>query len=157
MFPITQKDWKIKSSSLIIEVKRHSKKGIKHGTKLGEDLMKKGMDKYKRAKNEYVAIHRGEERKYEKNVVNKFKEEPELFYKFMNRKVRVNNSIPRLEVRNVTNEMKEEMCEIMNDRLQTVFTTLEDFVQPEIDRRAIQMEEILVNPELLLKIMKELM
>lgn len=47
------------------------------------------------------------------------------------------------------------MCEVMNNRLQKVFTIEEDFVQLEIDRRSTQMEEMLVNPELL-KIKKEL-
>ena len=43
---------------------------------------------YKLERNEYVRIRREEERKFEKDVVEKCKEEPKLFYRFINKKMK---------------------------------------------------------------------
>ena len=39
-------------------------------------------------RNEYVRLRREEEKRYEKNIVDKYKEEPKLFYRLINGKIK---------------------------------------------------------------------
>lgn len=44
--------------------------------------------KYTEARNEYVRLYRETKRKYEKDIVNKCKDQSKLFYRFVNSKLR---------------------------------------------------------------------
>ena len=87
--------------------------------------------KYKDARNEYVKIRREEEAKYEKNIVNKCEKEPKLFYKFINGKMKIKDRLTKLKVEENTYEDEASMCEVMIDKLQSVFVEEEAFVEPE--------------------------
>ena len=41
-------------------------------------------NEYRRARNDYVKIRREEERSFEESIIDKCKEEPKLFYRFIN-------------------------------------------------------------------------
>ena len=43
---------------------------------------------YKRERNDYTRIRREEARMYERNIVEKCRDEPKLFYRFINRKIK---------------------------------------------------------------------
>lgn len=42
-------------------------------------------------------------------------------------------------------EDEEKMCEVMNERLQSVFVVEEELKQPDIDRRPLQMEILMIG------------
>ena len=50
----------------------------------------------KRKRNQYVKIRRGEQKNYEKNIVDKCKEEPKLFYRYINGKLKNKDEIIKL-------------------------------------------------------------
>ena len=45
-------------------------------------------EEYKLERNEYVRVRRDKEKIYEKDIVDKCKEEPKLFYRFINGKTK---------------------------------------------------------------------
>ena len=45
-------------------------------------------NEYQRARNNYVKIRREEERNFEESIIDKCKEEPKLFYRFINGKLK---------------------------------------------------------------------
>ena len=55
-------------------------------------------EEFKVARNEYVRILREEERNYEKEVVHKCQNEPKLFYRYLNGKMKNKQSIDKLKV-----------------------------------------------------------
>ena len=52
--------------------------------KLKKQRNKIHREQYKEARNEYIRIRRGEERVFEKDVVEKCEKEPKLFYRYIN-------------------------------------------------------------------------
>ena len=70
-------------------------------------------NKYKLARNEYARIRREEEKKFEKDIVNKCKEEPKLFNRYINGKIKQKERITRLKENNETVEDPKEMSEIL--------------------------------------------
>ena len=56
---------------------------------------KKRKEQYKLVRNIYVRIRREEEKRYERDLVDKCKEEPKPFYGFINVKIRHEESVAR--------------------------------------------------------------
>ena len=77
---------------------------------------------YINKRNEYVKIRREEQRNYEKNIVNKCKDHPKLFYRYINGKMKNKREISKLKINYEIYEDAEEMIEVMNNCLQSVFT-----------------------------------
>ena len=86
---------------------------------------------YKKARNEYTKVRREEARKYEKDIVDKCKEEPKLFYRFVNGKLKNKKEISRLKVDGSYVEEESEMAEALNNYFQEVFTKERDFIEPD--------------------------
>ena len=59
--------------------------------------------KYRRARN-YVKIWREEERNFEKFIIDKCKEEPKLFYRFINEKLKQREGIDKIKLSNTVYE-----------------------------------------------------
>ena len=57
----------------------------------------KTKEECKPARNEYVRVRREEEKSYEKDIVDKCKEEPKPFYRFINGKLKHKESVARLK------------------------------------------------------------
>ena len=53
---------------------------------------------YVRKRNEYVRICRTEQRNYERSIVDKCKDQPKLFYKFINGKLKTREDITKVKV-----------------------------------------------------------
>ena len=66
-----------------------------------------------------------------KNIVDKCKEEPKLFYRFINGKIKHKEIITRLKENNEVYEDPKEMSEVLNKNFQKVFTTESDFQKPQ--------------------------
>ena len=86
-------------------------------------------ERYKTARNEYVRIRREEKINYEKNVIEKCKEEPKLFYRFINGKLKSKEGISNLKVDGVIYEDAYSQAEIFNKSFQSVFTKESSFVE----------------------------
>ena len=74
--------------------------------------------------------------KSEKNFVNKCRAELKLFYKFINSKIKTKDCILRIKVRGEIYEEVRDMCEMMNNSFQSVFTKEDMFVDPNTEARS---------------------
>ena len=70
-------------------------------------------EEYKLAKNEYVRI-REEEKIYKKDIVDKCKEEPKLFHRFINGILKCKERIARLQENKEVYEGPKEISEEQN-------------------------------------------
>ena len=61
-------------------------------------------------------------RKYEKDVIVKCKDQPKLFYRFVNNKVKHRQELEKLRKGGVEYTEEAEMAEIMNEHFKSVFT-----------------------------------
>ena len=86
-------------------------------------------ERFKTTRNEYVRIRREEKINYEKSIVEKCKEEPKLFYRFINGKLKTKEGINKLKVDGIIYEDKYSQAEIMNRRFQSVFTSESHFIE----------------------------
>lgn len=128
-------------------------------TKRGRDRKKKKNQRnkdFKIARNEYVKIRREEEKGYEKDIVEKCKEEPKLFYKIINGKIKPKEKIERLKDGNMITEDPKDMTELLNKRFQQVFTKESQFNEPQDDMINVKMDEVILTKEEIYKIMEEL-
>merc|ERR1711980_82186 len=55
-------------------------------------------ENYTSLRNEYAKVRKEEEKKFEKDIVDKCKEQPKLFYRFINKKMKVRESIESLKI-----------------------------------------------------------
>ena len=73
---------------------------------------------------------REEERKYEKDVVQKCVDRPKLFHKYVNGKMTSKGMINKIIKEGITYQTAEEINEIMNKSFMTVFIE-EEFIDPK--------------------------
>ena len=111
---------------------------------------------YKWARNEYVLVRREEEKGYEKDIVEKCKEEPKLFYQFINGKIKQKDKVERLKDGSETYEDPKDMSEILNKNFQQVFTKETEFTEPRDKTSNKKMWEIIVNKDEVYELMKQL-
>ena len=72
----------------------------------------------------YVRVRR-EKKSYEKDIVDKCKEEPKLSYRFINGKIKQIN-VTKLKENNEVYGDSKEMSEVLNKNFLTLFTTESD-------------------------------
>ena len=80
-----------------------------------------------------------------KDIVDKCKEEPKLFYRFINGKIKHKEIINRLKENNEIYEDPKGMSEVLNKNFQKVFTTESEFKKPQGQVRKNQMWEIKIS------------
>ena len=114
-------------------------------------------EEYELERNEYVKVRREEEKRYEKDTVDKCKEGPKLFYWFINGKIKHKKIITILkennEVRTVYEDPKE-MSEVLNRNFQKIFTTELDFKKPQGQVRKNEMWDIKISKKEIEEMMK---
>ena len=81
---------------------------------------------YKLEINKYVRVIREKDKRYEKDIVGKCKEEPKLFYIFIKEKYNI-QSINRLKDNKEVYKDLKEMKEVLNKNFQKAFRTKSDF------------------------------
>jgi len=113
-------------------------------------------NEYKRLRNEYVKVRREEERKFEKDIVDKCKEEPKLFYRFINEKTKHKERVTKLKRNGILYEEEEEISELLNNSFQSVFTNETEFEEPRVRHEVMKMKEITVEVAEIEKYLKEL-
>lgn len=82
----------------------------------------KDWNDYKSARNEYVKVRREERKNFEKTIIEKCKDQPKLFYGYVNSKLKNRKGIEKLKVNGKEYKEDLEMATIMNDHFQSVFT-----------------------------------
>ena len=114
--------------------------------------------KYREERNEFIRIRREEEIKFERNIVEKCESDPKLFYRHINGKLKAKESVKRLRTEDRIVESDEEICEVLNDKLTSVFTEEDQFTEPEGEgeRNTEKIEDIQFDEEELRKMMKSL-
>ena len=85
---------------------------------------------HREARNYYVRLRREEEVQFEKDIVNKCKDEPKPFYRHIRGKMINREVIEELGKDGITYRTAQEMSEIMNQSLKTVFCMEEEFSEP---------------------------
>ena len=83
-------------------------------------------NEYKRARNDYIKVRREEKRNFEKTIIEKCKDQPKLFYGYVNSKLRNKKDIVKLKVDGKEYEEDIEIATIMSDHFQSVFTDESD-------------------------------
>ena len=87
-------------------------------------------EQYREAGNDYLRIRREEEIKFEKDIVDKCKDEPKFFYRHIRGKMTNREVIEELDKDGTTYKTAQEMSEIMNQSFKTVFCMEEEFSEP---------------------------
>ena len=62
------------------------------------------------------------EEKSEKDIIDKCKTEPKLFYGFINRKIKLKGKIVKIKDREQIFDDPKDMTKVLNKRFQAVFT-----------------------------------
>ncbi len=100
-------------------------------------------EEYKLARNEYIRVIR-EERRYEKDLADKCKNKPKLFYRYMTQKIENKESITQLNYNKIYEDPRE-MSEVLNITFQKVFTRESNFEPPQMERHENEMWKIIVD------------
>ena len=87
-------------------------------------------ERYREARNDYVRMRREEEIQFEKDIVDKCKDELKLFYRHIGGKKMNREVIKELEKDGITCKTAQELSEIMNQNFKTVFCVEEHFTEP---------------------------
>ncbi len=133
------------------ECEKANKKRDEAWERLRRKLNNRNREEYKLARNEYVRVRREEERKYEKDIVDKCINEPKLFYRYINQKIGNKETIAQLK-HNKIYEDPREMSKVLNVNFQKVFTRESNFEPPQRESHETEMWKIKVGKELLKKL-----
>ena len=111
---------------------------------------------YINMRNKYVTIRRVERRNYEKDIVDKCKDQPKLFYRYVNGKLKNKSGTTKLKINDETYEDAQMMAEVMNECFQSVFTIENNFqYQQPGAPEVVGLEDIHITVEEVKKIMEE--
>ena len=111
---------------------------------------------YIKLRNDYVVIRREEKRNYEKNIIDKCKEQPKLFYRYINGKMTHKHEIEKLKWNNEEYNEDLQMAEIMNEHFQGVFTREREGNENHQVTSSPPMEDIEVTRQEIMNLMKNL-
>ena len=90
-------------------------------------------------------VLREEQRQFENDIINRCKNEPKLFQRFVNRKLKRKTGLDKLRVDGVIYEDPKAMADIMNRSFNEVFTRGKEFVRPRDVQDQGKMEDYTVN------------
>ncbi len=103
-----------------------------------------------------MKIPRDEQRQFGKDIIDRYKHEPKLFYRYVNSKLKSKVSIGKLLVDGVVYEDLKEMAEVMNKSFKEVFTKEKEFIRPLCTPKNGKIEEFQVTKEEIDEIIKKL-
>ena len=84
--------------------------------------------RYNEARNSYTQIRREAQMNYEKDIIDKSKEQPNLFYDYINSKTKKKDQILTITDEGITYDNEKDMSEVLNRKFQSVFT-----IEPNFD------------------------
>ena len=83
--------------------------------------------RYNEARNTYTQIRKEAQRNYEKDIIDKSKEQPKLFHDYINSRTKKQEQILTITDEGITYDNDKEMSEILNKKFQSVFTNEPSF------------------------------
>ena len=78
--------------------------------------------RYKQARNEYTKVRKETQINFEKDIIEKSKDQPKLFYSYIKSKSKVKDKIQSIMDKGKKFIKEEEICEVLNNNFQSVFT-----------------------------------
>ena len=84
--------------------------------------------RYNEARNSYTQIRKEAQINYEKDIIDKSKEQPKLFYNYINSKTKKKDQILTITDEGITYDNEKDMSEVLNRKFQSVFT-----IEPNFD------------------------
>ncbi len=111
---------------------------------------------YVNARNDCVKIMRIEKKNYEKDIMEKCKSSPRLFYRHINGKMRRKEGINGLMVDGIKYDEDQEMAEVMNKKFQTVFTEEGNFDLIDNELNGNNITDVEVSQEDIMKQLEDL-
>ena len=111
---------------------------------------------YVDARNECVKIMRNEKLNYEKDIMDKCKSNPKLFFRHINGRMKKREGITGLRVDGKLYSETTEMAEVMNERFQSVFTEEGEFKLDDKKLEGGRLNEVEVSKEEIMKLMENL-
>ena len=112
---------------------------------------------YTTARNIYIKIHREERKNYERDIIRKCKDQPKLFYRYVNGKLKNKHVIEKLSRDGAEYSEDLEMAEVINEHFQAVFTRESDRNKEEAQTaRSPPMREIEVSHQEIMNQLKNL-
>ncbi len=110
----------------------------------------------KQARNDYVRIRRGAQKNSEKDIIVKSTEQPKLFYSYTKGKSKVKENIQSLTEEGKNFVKDEEICEILNNNFQAVFTEERPFEAVNEQKMEHNIENINFGKKEIVEEMKDL-
>ena len=101
-------------------------------------------------------MRKQEEKNFEKDIVDKCKTQPKLFYRFINRKIKSKEKVERLRGEEGIIDDPKGMAELLNNRFQQVFTKESAFEKPQVSEEGVHMKEIKVTKQEIHNLLEEL-
>ena len=111
---------------------------------------------YIEARNECVRVMREEKHDYEKDIMEKCKSDPKLFYRHVNSKMKKQEGVTRLKIEGNIIHEELDMAEEMNKGFQKVFTEEGDFDLEDNELEGNGLEKVEVLREGVMKLLGNL-
>ena len=111
---------------------------------------------YVKARNECVRIMREEKHNYERNIMDKCKSDPKLFYRHVNSKMKRRERITGMKVEGMVYTDEQDMAEVINENFQKVFTEEGDFDLVDENSEGNGLNEVKVHQRDVMKLMEGL-
>ncbi len=102
-------------------VKAKEKKETYYGTDT-EDITVRKHKRYKQTRNEYTIVRKEAQINFEKDIIEKSKDHPKLFYSYMKSKSKVKDKIQSITDKGKNYVNEEEICEVLNNDSQLVLS-----------------------------------
>ena len=122
-------------------------------TKSGEDYLK-----YTRARNQARNVTRKAQRQFETGVAKATKENPKIFWNYINSKTKTNSKIPDIKIPGTSKKTSNdgEKVEVFNNYFKDVFTNEDTANMPSINNKAVTsvLKDIAITEEMVLKKLK---
>ncbi len=87
---------------------------------------------YKDARNKYTEVRRRTEAHYEKKTLENYERNPKMFFKYVNGKRKIKDTIQKIRIGNRISEDIAEITEELNRNFASVFTREETFTPPAV-------------------------
>ena len=90
------------------------------------------------------------------DIVKRCEEEPRLFYRYINGKMKSRETIDKLIKGDKAYETAQEMSELMNESFKSVFTLEETFTEPNTEVQRQGIENIVVQKQKINELLEKL-
>ena len=101
-------------------------------------------------------VLREEQRQFEKDIIDRCKNEPKLFYRFVNGKLKRKTGLDKLRVDGVIYEDPKAVADVKNRSFNEVFARGKEFVRPRDVQDQGRIEDFQMNVQEIINTLKSL-